>query len=373
MHKPAKTNHSETSYGEGHIGKQRTPSDPILSGTTLRRCATGALGTFALAGLSLSASFPAIASAQVKEACSGHLYAANSFSDNVSVIDTYANEVVATIPVGHHPAEMTFTPDHKQIYVSNSADDTISVIDVATNTVVNTIPVDNFPLGLAFTPDGKHLVVSYEPNVMRIITMATGEAGPPIRVGLDSEQIRMTPDGKYVYALSTLNNRVDVLDVDKAQITATIPITNANGGAAPPFPYNALMSPDGKTLYVGAIFDSFVAVIDTQSNAVVNTWPAKYPVGMQYSLDHTKLYITNYYGASSIGEYDAATGELLRSHRTVHKPSFMAVREDGKYAYFGQAYGTTMTVFDTDKWTVKKKLTVGKGTNAVLICNSPSP
>jgi DNA-binding beta-propeller fold protein YncE len=94
---------------------------------------------------------------------------------------------------------------------------------------------------------------------------------------------------------------------------------------------------------------------------------------MQYSLDHTKLYITNYYGASSVSEYDAATGELLRSHRTVHKPSFMAVREDGKYAYFGQAYGTTMTVFDTNKWTVKKKLTVGKGTNAVLICNSPSP
>ncbi len=327
--------------------------------------------TLALAALSLSLGFPAAARASEETSCTGHLYVANSFTDNVSVIDTQANKVIATIPVGHRPAEMIFTPDQKQVYVSNSQGSSISVIDVATNSIAKTIPLDAGPLGMAFTSDGQHLVTTYEPNVAKIIDLATGEASPPITVGLDSEQIRITPDGKYVYMASTLNG-VYVLDVDKAQIVATIPIKNPNGGIVPALPYNLLMSPDGKTVYVGATLGSFIAVIDTQSNAVVDTWPVSFPVGMQYSLDHQSLYVTNYY-AATISEYDISTGELLRSHGTVSKPSFMAVREDGKYAYFGQAYGSTMTVFNTKTWTPKKKIKVGKGANALLICNSPSP
>jgi YVTN family beta-propeller protein len=333
------------------------------------RRAMGALGLLALAALSSAVVVPTTAWARGEHACSGHLYVANSYSDNVSVIDTHTNEIIDTISVGHNPAEMTFTPDQTQIYVSNSGSNSISVIDVATDTVTETMTVGTFPLGMAFTPDGKRLVVSYEPNVVKIITLASGETTPPITVGLDPEQLRITPDGKYVYVASTLNG-IYAVDVDNAQVAATIPVKNPNGGIIPPFPYNLLMSPNGKTLYVGANLGSFMAVIDTKSNAVVDTWPAGSPTGIQYSRDQQKLYVTNFFGAT-MDEYKASTGEHLRSHSTVSLPSFIAVREDGKYAYFGQAFGTTMTVFNTETWAPEKTLQTGKGANALLICDSP--
>ncbi len=374
MRKQLKNQHPETSYCGDHIRDQDMPTEHKRSGITLPKRTALALGTLMLAGLSLSAGFPTAALAQATEACSGKLYAATSYSDAVSVIDTQSNAIITTISVGHHPAQMVFTPDHKQIYVTNSGETSLSVIDVATNAVVKTIPLDDSPLGIAITPDGKRLALSSEKGQIKILTLATNESTPPIAVKLVPEQIRMTPDGKYLYVLSFLASQVEVIDVDKAQIIATIPIKDANGGIVPAFPYNGLMSSDGKTLYVAALFDNFMAVIDTTSNAIVNTWPATSPVGIQSSPDHTKLYITNYYGASSISEYDAATGELLRNQPlNVHKPAFMALREDGKYLYIGQAFGKTLTVFDTDTWTVKKELKVGKGANALLICNSPSP
>jgi YVTN family beta-propeller protein len=370
MHDKTHSVHPHSLQTRGQRGG-RSAGQPASAGNNIeagRRFATARsrIAVLALAALSVAAVAPGAALAQPN--CKGHLYVANSFSDNVSVIDTRRNEVVATIPVGHNPAEMTFTPDQKQIYVSNSGSDSISVIDLAGNTVASTIPTDHFPLGMAFTPDGSRLVISYEPNVVKIITVATGASTPPIKVGLDPEQIRMTPDGKYLYVDSTLG-KIDVVDIDRAQVIARIPIKDPDGGFLP-LPYNLLMSPDGKTLYVGAVLGGFVAVIDTRSNAVVDTWPASAPVGMDYSLDHRSLYVTDYYGAN-FDEYDAATGALLRSHATVRQPAFVAVREDGRYAYFGQAYGSTMTVFDTRTWAPSKTLQVGNGANALLICNSP--
>ena len=74
-------------------------------------------------------------------------------SGSVSVIDTAANTVVATIPVGVFPSGVAITPDATRAYVANIIN-SISVIDTATNAVVATIPSGQFPTGLAITPDG---------------------------------------------------------------------------------------------------------------------------------------------------------------------------------------------------------------------------
>ena len=75
-------------------------------------------------------------------------YITNGFSDNVSVIDTATNTVVATVPVGNDPCGVAVHPDESRVYVTNSFNDNVSVIDTVTNTVVATVMVGSFPLAL---------------------------------------------------------------------------------------------------------------------------------------------------------------------------------------------------------------------------------
>src|ERR1700739_4288068 len=63
-------------------------------------------------------------------------YVTNFISNDVSVIDTTTNMVVARIPVGYRPQGVAVTPDGQHAYVANANSDTVSVIDTTTNTVV---------------------------------------------------------------------------------------------------------------------------------------------------------------------------------------------------------------------------------------------
>lgn len=64
---------------------------------------------------------------------------AYSITGTVSVVDIEADKVVATIPVGLHPAGMTIFGS--TLYVANAYSDSFSVIDLKTNKVVRTIKV----------------------------------------------------------------------------------------------------------------------------------------------------------------------------------------------------------------------------------------
>jgi YVTN family beta-propeller protein len=78
------------------------------------------------------------------------VYVPNSWSNNVSVIDTAINTVTATVPVGSHPNGVAFTSDGKKVYVTNAiSDGTVDVIDTATNTVTAAVPVGRMPIDVA--------------------------------------------------------------------------------------------------------------------------------------------------------------------------------------------------------------------------------
>ncbi len=65
-------------------------------------------------------------------------YIANLDSNDVSVIDTSNDTVLATVPVGNSPFGVAVKPDGTRVYVTNDSDNTVSVIDTFNNTVVAT-------------------------------------------------------------------------------------------------------------------------------------------------------------------------------------------------------------------------------------------
>ena len=100
-------------------------------------------------------------------------YVTNDDTNNVSVIDTATNTVVATVPVGKIPVGVGISPDGSLVYAANS-NGTVSVIDTTTDTVVDTISTDSkSETGdhyLEVGPDGTIYVVYESGHVLRVIT-----------------------------------------------------------------------------------------------------------------------------------------------------------------------------------------------------------
>ncbi|MEV7009291.1 DUF5074 domain-containing protein [Streptosporangium sp. NPDC051022] len=69
----------------------------------------------------------------------------------ISVIDSAANKVVATIPLWE-AGPLAASPDGTFVYTPNHLTDTLSVIDVATNTVTGTVAAGRHPCSVAFGP-----------------------------------------------------------------------------------------------------------------------------------------------------------------------------------------------------------------------------
>src|SRR5262245_15017934 len=72
-------------------------------------------------------------------------YVGNSGSDTVSVLDTAAGTVTATVGVGHGPTGVAVSPSGARAWVTNFGDGTVSVVDTASGVVVATVPVLSLP------------------------------------------------------------------------------------------------------------------------------------------------------------------------------------------------------------------------------------
>jgi len=123
-------------------------------------------------------------------------YASNISNNTVSVIDTATNTLIATIPVGVAPFELTITPDGTRAYVTNSSLDTdsISVIDTTTNTVIATIGSFFLPNGVAITPDGLRVYVpNFGNSTVSVIDTITNTTIATIPVGANPIGIAVMP------------------------------------------------------------------------------------------------------------------------------------------------------------------------------------
>jgi YVTN family beta-propeller protein len=328
--------------------------------------------------------FAVLLSAQPAEAWH-FAYVTNS--NNVSVIDTNTNTVIATVPaVGDGVA---VTPDGNHVYVTggfgsfsgNVSSGTVSVINTTTNTVVATIPIANAPFpaavtvgAVAFTPDGKHAYVTYlaghffPGTSVAVIDTATNMVVARIGVGCCSQGVAVTPDGKHVYALASNggnNGIVSVIDTATNTIVATISVPSV-------FPNGVALTPDGKHAYVVNVeATGSVSVIDTTSNSIVATIPVgTFPFGfVAITPDGNHAYVTNQGNAvtpGTVSVIDTATNTVVATvpFPQPNRPLGVAITADGKHAYVANNPETfpptpSVSVINTASNTVVATVPVG--------------
>src|ERR1700719_3552907 len=185
------------------------------------------------------------------------VYAAEQFSNTVSVTDPVDNKLLGVIRLGDPlPASfsplytgqllvhgMGFSPDHRTIAVVAIGSNAVNFIDTATNSVKHVTYVGRSPHEAFFTPDGKEVWVTVRgENYVSVLDGTTYEEKTRIIVANGPGMTIFSPDGKYGYVCSSFTPETDVVSVADHKIVGKVQ-------QASPFCPNIAASPDGSQVW----------------------------------------------------------------------------------------------------------------------------
>src|SRR5439155_1162397 len=212
--------------------------------------------------------------ASVPAAAQYNAYVAQNASNSVWVINTMTDRVVAVIPVQFSPFGIAITPNAAFAYVSNTGvicdlcpiaqSGSVSVIDTAAYKVVATISVGQYPAGVAVTPDGAFsYVTNFNSNTVSVINTVTNTVTATVGVGTEPLFVAITPNGAFTYVTNACDSTVSVINTATNAVVATV--------AVGPDPENIAITPDGFFAYTSNFLTGSLSVIDTATNRVVDT------------------------------------------------------------------------------------------------------
>jgi YVTN family beta-propeller protein len=185
------------------------------------------------------------------------VYAAEQFSNTVSVTDPADNKLLGVIRLGD-PSPMNFSPlyrgqllvhgmgfspDHRTIAVVSIGSNSVTFIDTATNSVKHVTYVGRAPHEPFFTPDGKEIWVTVRgEDYVSVLDGATYEEKTRIILPNGPGMQIFSPDGKYGYVCSSFNPEVDIVSVADHKIVGKVQ-------QASPFCPNIAATPDGSQVW----------------------------------------------------------------------------------------------------------------------------
>lgn len=164
------------------------------------------------------------------------IFTSNIGSDSISIIQPAGvmnwNETV--IPVGKGPEGFDITPDGTQLWAANSRSGSISVIDIATKRVIHTLNVQTKRSNrLKFTPDGRLVLISdLDAGEVLILERATRKELKRMKLGSQTAGLLITPDSSRAYVAVTGDNNVAVIDLKTLELADRIQTGTGPDGMA---------------------------------------------------------------------------------------------------------------------------------------------
>lgn len=153
-------------------------------------------------------------------------------SNSVSFIDTATNRVRATTYVGRSPHEAFFTPDGRAVWVTVRGEDYVSVIDPVSFKETAQIKTPNGPGMTIFSPDGRlaYVCSSFTPLLTVFDIVTQSEKGRVAQPSPFCPNIAATPDGRQVWYTLKDTGKTIVIDAKPPFATLKVldtgPITN---------------------------------------------------------------------------------------------------------------------------------------------------
>jgi YVTN family beta-propeller protein len=276
------------------------------------------------------------------------LYVANRDAGVVTVVDTAADQVTATITIEAGPPQyIAFDPDRPRAYVSvwdkaESEGGTIAdvvILDTTSNTVVQTVPVDTRPFLAAVSPDGRFIYVpNHDTDQVSVIDAETYEVVTNIDVAPNPHWVAFTPDGAKAYTANHDSNVVSAIDTATNTVTTEIPV--------PTSPHSIAIHPTRPLLVVATYDANSATFIDTSTDQVIKTVDVgAFPQHAAWSADGRFAYITNNED-NSITVIDGETFQVTARIPVGQSPTSFAVLPDGTRGYVSNLRDGTLTVLN---------------------------
>jgi len=343
--------------------------------TLLRTGLAVAVALSALPAMAGQAPFGA-AAAEIPLSHHDRVYAAEQFSNTVSVTDPASNKLLGVIRLGDpQPANLSplykgqvlvhgmgFSPDRKTLVVVSIGSNSVSFIDTATNAVRHITYVGRSPHEAFFTPNGKEVWVTVRgEDYVSVLDASSGEEKTRIKVpGGPGMQI-FSPDGQYGYVCSSFNPETVVVDVRTHKIVGSVK-------QASPFCPNIAASPDGKQVWF--------TLKDTGKVQVFNARP---PFNMLKTLDTGP--ITNHVnivenakgsfawvtvgGLNRVNVYRTDDFSQVASIPIGNLPHGLWPSGDGKRIYVGLENADALAAIDTATYRIVATIPIGQAPQAV--------
>jgi YVTN family beta-propeller protein len=185
------------------------------------------------------------------------VYAAEQFSNTVSVIDPVDDRLLGVIRLGDPQPKnfsprysgqvlvhgLGFSPDHRTLAVVSIGSNSVSFIDTQTNAIKHVTYVGRAPHEAFFTPDGKEVWITVRgENYVDVLDGHTYREKARITLPTGPGMQIFSPDGTYGYVCSSFSPETDVVRVADHRIVGKV-------AQASPFCPNIAVTPDGRQVW----------------------------------------------------------------------------------------------------------------------------
>ena len=233
----------------------------------------------------------------IKIAPNGTIWALLDETKQIAVINPINLQTIKTIDRLDEPArDVVFSPNGEKAYVSllSKAVLEINVDSGRTEKAINNLPERNRsqvrPFELEISSDGSKLFVSGEDSISVVNTTSFITETIPLPISRTSFLLKLTPDGKFLYAAGYLGAQFVVINLENRDIkTFRTPATTGIQTALN-------ISPDGRLAYISgfygiSVFDVekqvFIANIETTGRRVQDPFSLGLTISGDFSIGQT--------------------------------------------------------------------------------------
>jgi YVTN family beta-propeller protein len=312
------------------------------------------------------------------------IYAAEQFSNTVSVTDPVDNKLLGVIrlgdpqPLNFSPLYkgqvlvhgMGYSPDHHTLAVVSIGSNSVTFIDTATNAVKHVTYVGRSPHEAFYTPDGKEVWVTVRgENYISVIDTKSYEEKTRITTPNGPGMQIFSPDGKYGYICSSFNPETDVVTVADHKIVAKVKQDS-------PFCPNIAATPDGKQVWFTLKDVGKTQVFDARPPfsliKTIDTGPITNHVNFAQTAKGSFAYVT-IGGLNEVKVFRTDDFAQVATIPVGNLPHGVWPSGDGSRVYVGLENADALAAIDTATNKVIANIPIGQAPQAIAYVPNAAP
>ena len=312
------------------------------------------------------------------------VYAAEQFSNTVSVTDPADNKLLGVIRLGDpQPGNLSplyrgqllvhglgFSPDHKTIAVVSIGTNSVTFIDTATNAKKHVTYLGRAPHEAFFTPDGNEVWVTVRgEDYVSVLDSRTFEEKGRITVPDGPGMTIFSPDGMYGYVCSSFNPETVVITLADHRIVGRVKQES-------PFCPNIAATPDGRQVWFTLKDTGRTQVFDARPPfaplMTIDTGPITNHVNFARNTNGLLAYVT-IGGLNEIKVFRTDNFEQVGTIAVGNLPHGVWPSGDGTRVYVGLENADALAAIDTVTNTVIATIPIGQAPQALAYVSNAVP